>query len=98
MLAEKLEDVVADEVVAVSVGDTQNINDAHGVMLNVEGVVFHDQVLCNVSFHSKTSSRLANLRVCSVEDFHLRPEVHFLDLLQQALFHAISPHLYPLRA
>ena len=34
------------------------------------------------------------LRVSSVESLHLCPEVHFLDLLEQTLFHTFSADLY----
>lgn len=45
MLGQEFEDVVADKILAGPVGDPKDIDDAEGVVLDGEAVVFNDQIL-----------------------------------------------------
>ncbi len=45
MLGQELENVVADEVLVVAVGDAEDVGDAGGVEADGEGIVGDDQVL-----------------------------------------------------
>lgn len=56
MLAQEFEDVVADEILAGSVGDPKHIDDAEGVELDGEVIVFDNQILYDV--YSRSARRI----------------------------------------
>ena len=45
MLAEELEYIAANKIMAAIVGNAKNINDTEGVVLDSEGVILNYQVL-----------------------------------------------------
>ena len=49
MLREEFENVVADEILAAFVGDAEDVDDAEGIVLDGEFVVFDYQVLGGIS-------------------------------------------------
>ena len=72
---------------AALVGYTQNVYNAEGVMRDSEAVVFDYKVLQDVNIRHRRDCcawklEATNLRIGSIEDLHLSPEIHLLDLLE----------------